>query len=82
MRFQNIEVSGIVSVVINQRHIFHKDETGNWFRSVTEHLTDGRPVSVMEMRSHKEMMAIVNHLKKNRKFRMWIHLDTLNIVRR
>jgi hypothetical protein len=34
-----------------------------------------------EKRPHTEMMAIVNHLKADKRYRMWIHGNTLNIVK-
>jgi hypothetical protein len=35
-----------------------------------------------ERHPDKDMMNIVSHLKEDRRYRMWVHHDTLNIVRK
>jgi len=33
------------------------------------------------LKSHDQMMEIVNHLKADRRYRMWVHGNTLNVVK-
>jgi hypothetical protein len=69
MKFTNIEVSGIEHIVIN-RKVKWSLITGSW--------DNGNG----EIHSDADMMDIVSHLKEDRRYRMWIHADTLNIVRK
>jgi hypothetical protein len=82
MRFQNIEVSGIEHIVINRTHHWRLFSADTWAKCLRD--GDGFPVSLPapQKMPHKEMMRIVNILKKDRRYRMWIHMDTLNIVRK
>jgi hypothetical protein len=68
MRFYNIEVSGIKNIVFNKKRMWEKQVDNSWFES-------NRGLAC----SHEEMMWIVNRLKYDRKSRMWVHGDALNI---
>lgn len=72
MKFREIEVSGIECIVFNRKHVWRLIEGELW----EEKLLDKT-----KRLSHKDMMVIVNALKRDRRYRMWIHFDTLNIVR-
>jgi len=73
MKFQNITVSGICNIVIGRKVKWMQATSGsNWHKAV-----GGNGAC-----THTEMMEIVQHLKIDRRYRMWIHGDTLNIVRR
>jgi hypothetical protein len=69
MKFENIEVSGITDVTINRKAHYHKDGP-LWVKN------EGRAVS------HNKMMEIINHIKGDNRYRFWIHLNFLNIVRK
>ena len=78
MKFQNITVTGIVNVVIERRVKWTQLSTGTWQRQLPECLdAGGRGVY-----THEQMMSIIAHLKEDRRYRMWVHGDTLNIVRK
>ena len=71
MKFQNIVVSGICNIVINRKQ--------KWVRGGNEwHKAE----NIAHTYEHSFMMEIVQHLKADRRYRMWIHGDTLNIVRK
>lgn len=70
MKFDHIEVNGILNIVINRKVQWTLNDHEQW------HSNTG------SLRTHAEMMRIVNEIKKDRRFRMWIHHDTLNIVRK
>ena len=76
MRFHCIEVSGIRNITFNRKSLWQADG-GMWRKCELRKLHE--PV---ESRTHDEMMAIVNVLKWDRRYRMWVHEDTLNIVRK
>ena len=69
MRFKDIVVSGITRIVIHRTDVWMYGD-GVWVKSI--------PTSV---KTHDEMMAIVNHLKADKRYRMWVHGNTLNIVK-
>ena len=72
MRFSNIEVTGIVNIVFDRKVQWEFEiETSTWCHSKKE-----------KTMYHEDMMKIVNLLKTDRRYRMWVHLDTLNIVRK
>lgn len=72
MKFKNIEVNGIKHIVFNREHKWTFNEsTGDWFEEF-----NGRSMT------HHSLMWVVGRLKENRRYRMWIHLDTLNVVRK
>ena len=70
MKFKDITVSGICNIVIGRKV--------KWVQSgcVWNTVEKGKQVS------HEGMMNIVAHLKEDRRYRMWVHGDTLNIVRK
>ena len=75
MRFNEIEVQGITNIVINKRTQWKRNGiTGQWVDCGVG--VDGRA------KTHVEMMKIVNILKTDRRYRMYIHLDTLNILKK
>lgn len=73
MKFHCIEVSGIMNITFN-RKVLWQAKGGYWIRSNEN--------GVESSKRHDEMMAIVNILKWDRRYRMWVHGDTLNIVRK
>ena len=79
MKFENIVVSGIANIVVNRKTKWTQLPSNVWQRHVPKGEEDmfGRGVY-----THDQMMEIVQHLKEDRRYRMWIHGDTLNIVRR
>lgn len=78
MRFRNIEVSGIERIVFNRETEWRLETENLWRKVVKGDYPDHMPTP--EYRTHDNMMAIVNALKKDRRFRMWVHFDTLNIL--
>jgi hypothetical protein len=80
MRFRNIEVSGIERIVFNRKTMWSLINGGRWQKRNTGNFPDTMPPS--EVISHSEMMCRVNNLKKDPRYQMWIHFDTLNIVRK
>lgn len=68
MKFQNITVSGIVNIVINRKTKWV--QKGAIWETSKDHCC------------HEQMMNILTHLKEDRRYRMWVHGDTLNIVRK
>lgn len=90
MRFHDIEVSGIECIVFNRETRFIlKDGAGHggvaaWVRVIPREMQekcDAGDIGQCLM-LHEQMMKIVNALKKDRRYRMWVHFDTLNIVRK
>lgn len=79
MRFRDIEVSGVVNIIFNRKTRFKHLGTGVWQRVV---LFEKEEIHGRGVYTHEQMMDIVNCLKADRRFRMWIHVDTLNVVRR
>jgi len=80
MRFKDVKVGGITTVVIKGRERtteWRKTESGLWRRP-----EDGTGKRVYN--SHAEMMAIVNLLKRDRRYEMGIDAScgTLHIVRK
>jgi hypothetical protein len=73
MKFKELAVSGINNIVIAHKVKWVWTD-GFWVRS-------GAPVAGDAIKHHEEMMEIVNRLKADRRYRMWVHWDTLNIVR-
>lgn len=69
MKFKELVVSGITRIVIERKDIWVYGD-GMWVKSI--------PTSV---KTHNEMMTIVNHLKADRRYRMWVCGNTLNIVK-
>jgi hypothetical protein len=69
MRFNNIEVSGINRIVIAHKAVWEWND-GIWVRG-----GDHAP------KHHGEMMEMVNRLKSDRRYRMWVHWNTLNILK-
>lgn len=83
MKFSNIEVNGIKKVVINRKHWWVK--VGPLWKLAIRgpEPDDFIPVAYEgKTLTHEEMMKMVSHLKKDRRYRLWVHLDTLNIIRR
>jgi hypothetical protein len=77
MHFRDVQVSGITKVVFNRKTIWNQMSPGNnWFRPLEPN------VMKQTVRCHAEMMGIINLLKADRRYRMWVHGDTLNIVRK
>lgn len=70
MRFYDIEVSGIKTIVFNKKRLWEKQADNTWLES-------NRSIVC----SHEEMVWIIDRLKYDRKSRMWVHGDTLNIER-
>ena len=82
MRFIDIHVSGIDSIVINREAKWVHLPTGVWQKQIPAGADDvgGRGVY-----THEQMMEIVEHLKFDRRYRMWIAIGeggSLNIVRK
>jgi hypothetical protein len=72
MKFEKITVSGIAIVVIDRKARWMKNsEDGVWCKANS--FDNAKP--------HADMMAIVNHLKADKRYRMWLHGNTLNIVK-
>ena len=69
MKFTNVTVSGITTIVMNRKVVWKQTEKG-WAHSNGHNMT-----------SHDGMMEVVNHLKADRRYRMWVHGNTLNIVK-
>jgi hypothetical protein len=77
MKFENIVVGGITNIVINREAKWTHLDTHVWQRQQPEACDAvGRGVY-----THDQMMEVVNHLKADRRYRMWVHGNTLNIVR-
>lgn len=78
MKFHCIEVSGIRTITFNRKTMWKFSESFN--------LWEKQQVASFDVcantKTHEEMMAIVNVLKWDRRYRMWIHGDALNIVRK
>jgi hypothetical protein len=71
MRFRNVEVTGITSIVFDRKVIWNLDKgTSVWYATTERFMY------------HSDMMKIVNLLKRDNRYRMWVHADTLNIVRK
>ena len=70
MKFENIVVGGITSIVINRKAKWTLSE-GIWNYAEKDNF-----------KSHAEMIELINYLKHDIRYRMWVHGDTLNIVRR
>jgi hypothetical protein len=70
MKFKNIEVNGINNIVFNRKTKWRVVPEG-WLAEF-----EGRTVT------HDSMMFIVNQLKRDPRYRMWIHFDTLNVVKK
>lgn len=76
MRFTTpIEVSGIETVVFDRKKIWTIDEDEVWNGRTAE----GTLVGIM---NHKAMCDRIKAVERDSRYRMWIHGDTLNIVRR
>ena len=71
MKFTNIVVCGITRIVIDRKDVWIYGD-GVWIKSAPESTS---------VKTHPEMMAIVNHLKVDRRYRMWIHGNVLNVVK-
>jgi hypothetical protein len=69
MKFKNITVSGITRVVMNHKVVWTQTEKG-WVHSNGHNIT-----------LHDGMMEVINHLKEDRRYRMWVHGNTLNVVK-
>jgi len=86
MKFKEITVSGIVNVVINRKAHWKcvgasgDNEPVLWERQIPEGKVLGEGAYVLF--TDEQMMGVVNRLKVDRRFRMWVHGDTLNIVRK
>jgi hypothetical protein len=82
MRFKDIEVSGITTIVFNRKRAFAQSMIDkSWIqinKNDTIFIDSGKENHI----SHEEMMSRVNHAKGDNRFRMWVHNDTLNIIRR
>lgn len=74
MRFNEIEVQGITNIVINKKTYWKLTENKIWSLQ--------GPNRGRVNYTHEEMMRIVNILKTDRRYRMYIHLDTLNILKK
>jgi hypothetical protein len=74
MKFENIVVGGITNIVINRKAKWTLNE-GMWQRENKAAMTGEA------LKSHGQMMDVVNHPKTDRRYRMWVHGNTLNIVR-
>jgi hypothetical protein len=83
MRFKDIEVSGITTIVFNRKYAFAQSMIDRSWIQVNKNDTIFIGSTGKENRiSHEEMMSRVNHAKKDKRFRMWVHNDTLNITRK
>jgi hypothetical protein len=73
MRFHDIEVSGITSIVFNRTFLWkkRKGEDPMWVCHTPGEKSIDCP--------HSGMMRVVNMLKDDPVTRMWVHGDTLNI---
>ena len=85
MRFHDIEVSGIECIVFNRKDRWILHDVNPIFGELWQRVAS--PVDPNEQerqptKTHAEMMKVVNALKKDRRYRMWVHFDTLNIVRK
>jgi hypothetical protein len=82
MRFKDIEVSGITTIVFNRKRAFAQSMIDKSWIEVNKNDTIFIDSAGKENRiSHEEMMSRVNHAKEDNRFRMWVHNDTLNIIR-
>jgi len=73
MKFDNVEVAGITNIVIAHKVKWVWTD-GLWVRN-------GSPMIGDAIKPHEQMMEMVNHLKGDRRYRMWVHWDTLNILK-
>jgi hypothetical protein len=82
MKFKDITVSGLTDIVINRESKWVHLPSGTWQRE----LKPGAPdINGRGVYTHEQMMDIVEHLKTDRRFRMWIAIGeggSLNIVRK
>ena len=78
MKFDNVEVAGITNIVIAHKVKWMQLSSGVWQKQIPGGMDDigGRGVY-----THEQMMDIVNFLKGDRRYRMWVHWDTLNILK-
>jgi hypothetical protein len=74
MKFENIVVGGITNIVINRKAKWTLSE-GMWQRENKAAMMGDA------LKSHDQMMEVVNHLKADHRYRMWVHGNTLNVVR-
>jgi hypothetical protein len=74
MKFENIEVSGIENITFERKT--------KWTRDGSDNGCVWKSAGDVEAKTHGEMMFIVNKLKEDHRYRMWVHFDTLNIVRK
>jgi len=73
MKFKNITVCGITMIVIDRKAVWTQTKDG-WERQ-------NALLGIAAVKTHDEMMEVVNHLKADRRYRMWVHGYSLNIVR-
>lgn len=72
MKFKNIEVNGIVTVVFNREVEWkHLAISNDWIRT-----DEGRVIA------HNTMMWIIRKLMGDHRYRMWVHQGTLNVVKK
>ena len=87
MKFKDIEVSGIVNIVFNRKSqwvftdIGDKGKVWRLLSNPAQGEIPGFPING-PYRYHGEMMRIINAVKNDPRYRMWVHFDTLNIVRK
>ena len=79
MRFKDIEINGIINIVIAHKVKWTQLSSGVWQKQIPDGIIDdGFGGGVY---THEQMMEMVNHLKGDRRYRMWVHWDTLNILK-
>lgn len=71
-----IEVTGITRIVFDRKRVWDKDTDEIWTAK-----NDGSD-AIVRMMNHKDMSERIKYVEADSRFRMWIHGDTLNIVRK
>lgn len=84
MKLRNVELGGIRNIVFNHKTLWAA-RGGDWVRvleGIRTGITTTSLVNDCVSITHGDMMYRINLLKNDKRYRMWVYGDTLNVVRK
>lgn len=79
MKLGRIEVSGITRIVFNREFVWERKEYDGLVEPIWVKIAEDE--SWLYVRENKEIRDMLDYMLDNPEYRMWVHGDTLNIVK-
>ena len=79
MKLGRIEVSGITRIVLNREFVWERKEYDGLVEPIWAKISEDGSWSYVRL--PKEIRGMLDYMLNNPEYRMWVHGDTLNIVK-